>query len=111
MRHNNREADSELCSDTAVHYTDAVLYSLNKLIDRAEAEGKWLHTNPRSKLPVMWISPADLRRENAAGRYIWAPQNWVLLDPAEYVAEAQADVDRAVEELERRKAAVAAEQS
>ena len=29
---------------------------------------------------------------------------------ADYVAEAQADVDRAVEELERRKAAVAADQ-
>lgn len=89
------------------HYTDAVLFALNKLIDRAEAEGKWLHTSPRSKLPAMWVSPADLRRENAAGRLIWGPSNWVLRDPAEYVAEAQADVDRALAELERRKVAVA----
>ena len=90
------------------HYADAVLFALNKLIDCAEAEGKWLHTNPRSKLPAMWISPAELRRENEAGRLIWGPSNWVLRDPAEYVDEAQADVNRALAELERRKAAVEA---
>lgn len=97
-------------SSLSDHYADAVLFSLDKLIDRAEAEGKWLHTNPRSKLPAMWISPAELRRENTAGRLIWGPSNWVLRDPADYVAEAQADVDRALAELERRKAAVAADQ-
>lgn len=55
---------------------------LADLIDKAESEGKWLH----SRYQDIWFSPAALRAENAKGRFVWGTVNWTLRDPKEKLA-------------------------
>ena len=52
---------------------------LNALIDKAEAEGKWLWCHYQD----LWFSPAQLREENRNGKFRWGPVNWKLRDPQE----------------------------
>lgn len=75
-------------------------HDLSALIDRAEAEGKWLFCSYQQ----LWFSPADLRAQNARGRFCWGAVNWQLRDPQERLAEA----DRAVEAAQRQRDAIAA---
>ena len=76
---------------------EAIRLELSVLCDQAQREGKalWCHYQN------LWFTPAELRRENAAGRFLWSAVNWKLRDPAERTQELTADVERAQRELAR----------
>lgn len=63
--------------------------ALNALIDKAKAEGKWLWCHYQD----IWFSPAQLREQNANGKFRWGAVNWKLRDPQERVAEARRRAD------------------
>jgi hypothetical protein len=77
-----------------------LMQKLNALIDKAEAEGKWLFCNYQQ----LWFSPAELRAHNANNRFRWGAVNWQLRDPNERLAEA----DRALEAAQRQRDVIAA---
>lgn len=62
--------------------------TMDDLIAEAEKKGLWLHTSYQD----IWFSPAKLRLERAAGRFLWGATNWTLRDPQEYLAEAELKV-------------------
>lgn len=70
---------------------------LNALIDKAEAEGKWLWCHYQD----LWFSPAQLREENRNGKFRWGPVNWKLRDPQERIAEARNRATAAQVEADR----------
>lgn len=51
---------------------------MDELIDRAEREGKWLRTHYQD----IWFKPSELRKERAAGRFLWGAPTWTLRDHA-----------------------------
>jgi hypothetical protein len=80
--------------------TEKWMQALSALIDKAEAEGKWLFCSYQQ----LWFSPAELRAHNANDRFCWGVPNWQLRDPGERLAEA----DRAVADAKRQRDAIAA---
>lgn len=70
---------------------------LNELINQAEREGKWLWCHYQD----LWFSPAQLRDQNANGKFRWGVVNWQLRDPQERLDEAQRRVNAATQEAER----------
>lgn len=79
-----------------------VMPELNALIDKAEAEKKWLWCNYQD----IWFSPAQLREANAKGGFRWAAVNWKLRDPQERIDEADRRAADAANEAARVRAAV-----
>jgi len=74
---------------------------LDELIRRAERERLWL----RCHYDDLWFSPAELRKANAAGRFLWGAVNWELRDPAEKLsglAKRVVSAQREAEDFERR---------
>jgi len=70
---------------------------LSGLIEKAERERLWLHCAYQD----LWFSPAELRKENAKGRFLWGPENWELRDPAEGLARLRSRAADAKSEVER----------
>jgi hypothetical protein len=70
---------------------------MDDLIDRAEREGKWLHTCYQD----IWFKPSELRRARAEGRFLWGVPNWTLRDPRERLAEAEQAAQAAVAHRDR----------
>lgn len=68
---------------------------MNTLIDKAEAEGKWLHCSYQD----LWFSPDELRTAQAQGRFRWGVVNWTLRNPQEYVDQASIKLAAAHEHL------------
>ena len=64
---------------------------LAALITKAETEGKWLHCSYQD----LWFSPAQLRAENAQGRFVWGVVNWNLRDPKERLARLEQEAKNA----------------
>lgn len=73
-----------------------------KLIEQAERTGKWLY----ARYPGIWFSPAQLRAENAAGKFRWSADSFESRDPAERVREADEKVEAAMREAQRIRAEV-----
>ena len=59
---------------------EEILKGLEPLFKQAEQEGKWFYISYQQ----LWFSPQELRKEQAAGSFVWAACNWKLRDP--YVA-------------------------
>ena len=74
-----------------------MMNELNALIDKAEAEGKWLWCAYQD----LWFSPTNLREHNRHGKFRWAAQNWKLRDPQERIAEARQRATAAQIEADR----------
>jgi hypothetical protein len=51
--------------------------SCKKIIDQAEAEGKFLY-EPTN---MVYFAPAALRRLQKEGRFRWSPYNFRLIEP------------------------------
>jgi hypothetical protein len=66
--------------------------SLELLCQRAEKEGKWLYCGYQ----CLWFSPAELRKENANGRFLWGPSNFQLRDPTEQLRRLEMDAKEAI---------------
>lgn len=64
---------------------------LAQLIAQAEHEGKWLHCHYQD----LWFSPAELRRANAEGHFLWGVVYWQLRDPDEHLDRLRAEAARA----------------
>lgn len=73
--------------------------AMQELINKAEREGKWLHCYYQD----LWFSPADLRKQQAAGSFRWGPVNWTLRDPAERVTQAKKEAEAAALRYEKTK--------
>lgn len=56
-----------------------VAAQLEPLFQKAENEG--LHF--RSTYRGLWFSPAELRKEQLNGKFLWGASNWELRDPSE----------------------------
>lgn len=67
---------------------------LNALMDKAEAEGKWLWCNYQD----IWFSPKQLREQNRNGKFRWGAVNWHLRDPQEKIDEADRRAKAAADE-------------
>ena len=65
--------------------------TLAAFIDEAEQKGLWLHSHYQD----LWFSPAELRAQNAQGRFLWGVNNWRQQDPAALIAVAEKDVEDA----------------
>lgn len=57
---------------------------LERHIDKAEAEGKWLWCHYQD----IWFSPAQLREQIRNKKFQWGAVNWKLRDPQERVEAA-----------------------
>lgn len=75
---------------------DLCMKSLKPLFDRAERYGQWFHCSYQD----IWLSPKQLRAEQAAGRYVWGAENWALRDPYDRIREAEQVLVRAQESLD-----------
>lgn len=64
------------------------LEDLNKLIDQAEREGKWLE----SYYQGISFSPHELRREVNQGNFRWGVTNWRLIDPKDLLRDEEREV-------------------
>ncbi len=53
--------------------------SLPDLIAKAKKERKWICCHYQD----IWLSPEELERENANGKFIWGEINFTLLNPNE----------------------------
>lgn len=71
--------------------------SLGDLIRRAEQTGMWLW----SRYQNLWFSPDALRRENAAGRFLWDAENFQLRHPCERRAQLEKRAQEAAADLLR----------
>lgn len=71
--------------------------SMELLLAEAERSGQWLFTQYQG----IWFSPAELRKNQADGRFLWGPVNWQLRHPSEYIDQHRAAVARAEAELAR----------
>jgi len=56
-----------------------VAAQLEPLFQKAENEGLHFY----SPYHQLWFSPAELRREQLEGNFIWGAENWKLRDPNE----------------------------
>ena len=72
--------------------------ALETMCQEASLSGKWMFC-PYQQL---WFSPAELRAENAKGRFIWGPVNWILRSPLERLEE----IIRQIEQLQRERVSV-----
>lgn len=63
---------------------NVVRRELAALIDKAEAERKWLWCHYQD----LWFSPSQLRAANAEGKFVWGAVNFKLRDPEERIEEA-----------------------
>ena len=72
---------------------DQIIEGLRPLIDQAEKEGKWLHCSYHD----IWFSPAELRKENAKGHFLWGAVNWRLRCPVEELEYLEREVESARE--------------
>lgn len=69
----------------SVHILDhAIIASLEPMFHEAEEKGLWFYHRP-SDGDEIWCSPGFLRKEQAAGRLIMAPEHWELRDPVGYM--------------------------
>ena len=75
---------------------DDILQSLEPLFRKAERECLWF----RSPYQDLWFSPAELRANQANGRFIWGPENWELRDPIELVIQAARELQSAKTKFE-----------
>ena len=57
--------------------------TLDQMIAEAEATGMVLNSTYQN----LWFTPAELRKENANGRFRWGPVNWELHRPEEHTVE------------------------
>ncbi len=89
----------------SVHILDhAIVASLEPMFEEAQENGLWFfHHAPDGE--EIWCSPGYLRKEQAEGRLIMAPEHWELRNPVGYmtklVDQAQAIVDEYNELVER----------
>ena len=71
--------------------------SLDPMMEDAENNGLWFyHLSEEGK--EIWCSPGFLRREQAEGRLIIAPEHWELRNPAGYMSKLLQDCEAIVEE-------------
>ena len=79
-----------------VHH-QAILTSLQPMFDRAERENLWFfhHSVTGEEL---WCSPRYLRKEQAQGRLILAPEHWELRNPVGYMKKLIGDAMKIVDE-------------
>lgn len=69
--------------------------SLEEMFEKAKSKGLWFVSNYQN----IWLSPNELRKEQAKGLYQWGASNWTLRNPAERVAELKKKVYDAQKEL------------
>lgn len=60
----------------------AIRDSLEPLFTQAEKEQLWF----RSRYQGIWLTPNELRENQAEGKFIWGPSNWELRNPEEELA-------------------------
>lgn len=51
--------------------------TMDDLFARAEREGLWFYSHYQD----FWLSPGELREEQANGQFRWGPVNWELRNP------------------------------
>jgi hypothetical protein len=56
-----------------------VAAKMEPLFQKAENEGLHFYSNYRG----IWFTPAELRKEQLEGKFLWGPVNWELRDPSE----------------------------
>ncbi len=71
--------------------------SLAPLFAKADAEGLWFYCSYQA----LWLSPQQLRQEQAAGKLLWGPTNWELRNPQERRHELEDKIRQAQAELAR----------
>lgn len=59
--------------------TEMILNGLEPLFKEAEKYGLWFYTSYQQ----LWLSPQELREEQANGRFIWGAANWQIRSPEE----------------------------
>lgn len=83
---------------TAPHILEQVIVtSLEPMLDQAEQQGLWLYHAPLSGEEI-WCSPGFLRKEQAKGRLIIAPEHWQLRNPVDYMRKLVNDCQAIVDE-------------
>lgn len=57
----------------------AIHDGLKPLFEQAEKEQLWFWNRYQS----MWFTPAELREQQAEGKWVWGAPNWTLRHPSE----------------------------
>ena len=71
--------------------------SLEPLLEDAEEQGLWLFHCTEDDEEI-WCSPGFLRKEQAEGRLIIAPEHWELRNPIGYMTKLAKDAQSVVDE-------------
>lgn len=50
---------------------------------QAQTNGWWF----RSHYDRVWFTPQELREAMLSGRFLWGPENWVMMDPRQELHE------------------------
>jgi hypothetical protein len=79
---------------------EKIVEGLKPMFKEAEEKGLWFHSSYQD----MWFSPAELRAEQAEGRYWWGACNWTLKNPKEELERLVARLGYAQENIEKFKA-------
>lgn len=83
---------------TTPHILEHVITtSLEPMLKDAEQQNLWLFHQTETGEEV-WCSPGYLRKEQAQGRLIIAPEHWQLRNPAGYMAKLVNDAQFIVDE-------------
>lgn len=73
-----------------------IIKALEPMFKQADAEGLWF----RSSYQDIWLSPDELRRYQADGKFVWGPINWELRNPIQLTMGIAAQIHELQQRLE-----------
>ncbi len=81
-----------------IHILEQVIStSLEPMMEKAEEEGLWFYHLSQTGEEI-WCSPPFLRKKQAEGKLVIAPEHWELRNPAGYMSKLARDCEHMVAE-------------
>lgn len=70
---------------------EKVMSGLGPMFKEAREKGLWFHCGYQD----LWLSPEELEKEQAHGRFLWGACNWDLRNPKEHLKSLYQDIRNA----------------